>query len=52
MTDESALARRLTGSPLTKCRVTVKTEPRDVVLTDKRSGTFGQKPSHVVLHDA
>lgn len=55
MTDQyvprAALARWLTGIPLTKCRVTVKREPRDVVLNDKRNGTFGQKPSHFILHD-
>lgn len=56
MTDQyvprAALARWLTGIPLTKCRVTVKREPRDVVLNDKRHGTFGQTPSHFILHDA
>lgn len=38
--------------PLTKCRVTAEREARDVVLKDKRNGTFGQKPSHFFLHDA
>lgn len=55
MTDQyvtrAALARWLTGIPLTKCRVTVKTKPRDVVLNDKRNGTPGQKPSHFIVHD-
>lgn len=54
MTDQyvtrAALARWLTGKPLTKCRVTVKTEPRDVVLNDKRNGTRGQKPGQCILH--
>lgn len=56
MTDQyvprASLARWLAGIPLTKCRVTVKREPRDVVLNDKRNGTFGQKPRHFILHDA
>lgn len=54
MTDQyvtrAALARWLTGKPLTKCRVTVKTEPPDVVLNDKRNGTRGQKPGQCILH--
>lgn len=48
----AALARWLTGIPLTKCRVTVKREPRDVVLNDKWSRTSGQKPGYCILHGA